>query len=483
MIYSTRTKTEVSPSKALIDGLAKDGGLYVFKEIPLVPYKEWLDKDYHELAKTIFGLYLTDFSRKSINKIVNTAYNDDFDPFYAGLKTYHNHAYLTLYHGATFSFKDMALSALPLMIEEAKSNLRINKKTLVLTATSGDTGSAALAGYEKVKDAGVIVLYPTKGVSAFQEQQMNQYQSNQHVIYALDGNFDDCQSIIKNVFSLVDDDRYLVTSANSINIGRIIPQIVYYFYAYNNLVKEQKIKVGERINFAVPSGNFGNIYAGYIAKRMGLPIHNLIIASNQNNVLTTFFNTGVYDRKLELKKSISPSMDILVPSNLERYLFELLEKDSSKIKVIMDDLKNKGITLIPEVLDQTDFFAYFSNEEATKQTIKTTLKEEGLLIDPHTAVAKNVYMKYVEETKDNTYTCIVSTASPFKFSEDTYEAIKNEEAPFYKEAILKLSKNSNPVLDERMVDLIKEKATKIPLSKTTALSTVLEKIGELNDHN
>jgi threonine synthase len=475
MIRSTRSHRQVDLETALLEGLADDGGLFVFDQLDptffnqvkgIRTYSEWV------------ALFLTHFFPKwdesTIESISHTAYNA-FKPARVLVDDAEHFAWLELYHGPTFSFKDMALQGLPHLIETAKKNKNIDKKTLVLTATSGDTGSAALAGYQSFKDAMVIVLYPKDGVSLFQALQMNSMQGKNHIVYGIDGHFDDAQDIVKEAFKHVDRSKIHVTSANSINIGRLLLQMVYYFYSYMNLVQKQHIKLNESINVVVPSGNFGNVLSAYYAKQLGLPIHKCIVSSNQNNILTQFFSTGTYTVEA-IKNSVSPSMDISIPSNLERYLYELSNKDAKTIKEAMATLKETGTIHCQKVLEQRDFYANYATEDETLETIKAVYKEHKKLIDPHTAVAKTVYDKYQKDTNDEHYTVIVSTASPYKFTTAVLDALDQPTSPHLQEMIESLSELDHTVLDGRIMTLLSSSSVAKTCLKDEALKKVVDMI-------
>jgi len=390
---------------------------------------------------------------------------------------------LELFHGNTFAFKDMALSALPNLYKKSKEIQKVSKNTIILTATSGDTGSAALNGFSNLDDVYTIVLYATKGVSEFQELQMNAYQSDRHIVLAVDGNFDDCQNIVKKIFQTVEPSNVNLGSANSINIGRILPQIVYYLYSYLELVKDKKITYGEPINITVPTGNFGNIYAAYIAKQLGTPINKLIIDSNSNNVLSDLFNKHIYTIDRTLHQTISPSMDILISINVERYLYELEDRDSSKIKAIMDEIVVNGSVKIPSVSNQSDFYASYASEQETYQEIANTLKTDNYLIDPHTAVAKVVADKYFKKTNDDTHMLIVSTANPYKFSDAIVTALKLETSLSLADKFRKIEEVSGRKIDSRMISVLKSTNSKKQVSFEDALKYVMKVIGDIDDKN
>lgn len=419
---STRNSNlKISSREAIINGIAEDGGLFIPESFPTFDITKHLNLSYIELAHKILSLYLTDFDRDELLDIIEKSYKS-FEDGIAKV-SYKKDFYLELYHGRTSAFKDFALCLLPNLLSYAKKSLGIKEKTLILTATSGDTGKAALEGFYNTEDIDILVLYPTEGVSSIQRAQMDTTASLNSKVISIDGNFDDAQTGVKKIFNDEEVKEKLkrqninLSSANSINIGRLIPQIVYYFYAYADLVNNKKISMGDKISFCVPTGNFGDILAGYYAKEMGLPIDKLVIASNENNVLTDFFETGTYDANRELVKTISPSMDILVSSNLERLLYH---KSSDKIvREKMEDLKNEGVFEFDGDFDE--FLCGYTSEEETKKTIAKVYKEEGYLMDPHTGVAKNIVDKLGLHD-----TVILSTASPYKFSSSVLEALGEE---------------------------------------------------------
>lgn len=419
---STRNSNlKISSREAIINGISEDGGLYVPESFPEFNIMEHLDLSYTELAHRILSLYLTDFDSDDLLKIIEKSY-ESFEDGIAKV-SYEKDFYLELYHGRTSAFKDFALCLLPNLLSYAKKSLGINEKTLILTATSGDTGKAALEGFYNTEDIDILVLYPTEGVSSIQKAQMDTTASLNSKVISIDGNFDDAQTGVKSIFNDEEVKEKLkrqninLSSANSINIGRLIPQIVYYFYAYADLVNNKKISEGEKISFCVPTGNFGDILAGYYAKEMGLPVDKLVIASNENNVLTDFFETGTYDANRELVKTISPSMDILVSSNLERLLYH--KSYDKVVREKMEDLKNEGVFEFDGDFDE--FLCGYTTEEDTKNTIAKVFKEEGYLMDPHTGVAKNIVDKLGLKN-----TVILSTASPYKFSSSVLEALGEE---------------------------------------------------------
>ena len=416
---STRNSNlKISGREAIVKGISEDGGLFVPESFPAFDIMENLDLSYTDLAHKILSLYLTDFDKDDLLGLIEKSYASFEDEI--AKVSYQKDFYLELYHGRTSAFKDFALCLLPNLLAYAKKSLGIKDKTLILTATSGDTGKAALEGFYNTEDIDILVLYPTEGVSSIQKAQMDTTGSLNSKVISIDGNFDDAQSAVKKIFNdevikeeLKKENIYL-SSANSINIGRLLPQIVYYFYSYADLVKNKKITGGEKISYCVPTGNFGDILAGYYAKEMGLPIDKLVIASNDNNVLTDFFTSGRYDANRDLVKTISPSMDILVSSNLERLIYH--KSSDEVVKEKMADLKDKGLFELKG--DFHEFLCGFAKEDETRETIKKVFKEENYLMDPHTGVAKNIVDKLGLDK-----TVILSTASPYKFSSTVLEAL------------------------------------------------------------
>jgi threonine synthase len=432
---STRgDKKRVLSAEAIIKGIADDGGLFVPETIPRADKDIYKLKstDYKEVAFLIMKEFLTDYRQDELKDCISKAYDNKFDTeIIAPLNKKMGAYFLELYHGPTLAFKDMALSILPHLLKKAVQKLNLNRKIVILTATSGDTGKAALQGFANVEGTKIIVFFPYKGVSKIQERQMLTQEGANTYVIGIKGNFDDAQRGVKEIFEdstfnkKIEEKNYVFSSANSINIGRLIPQIVYYFYAYLNMLGEGEIKSGEKINITVPTGNFGDILAAYYAKEMGLPVNKLICASNENKVLADFFNTGVYDKRRELVMTISPSMDILVSSNLERLLWAISEREAQKVKELMNSLKEKGYYRTDSEMKKKlrDFYGGFAPQEESRQCIKEIFEESKYLIDPHTAVAYAVYKKYIKETGDKTKTVIVATASPFKFTKSVMESI------------------------------------------------------------
>ncbi len=439
---STRGKeTLVESAYAIKTGLAEDGGLFVPVSKPTVSLDEiglLSTMTYKERAVQILKLYLTDFTEEEIASCVERAYNKekfetvDIAPLYQLDKTSY---FLELWHGPTCAFKDMALQILPHLLTTSVRKTGEMREVVILVATSGDTGKAALEGFRDVRGTRIIVFYPEHGVSEIQRRQMVTQEGNNVDVAAVVGNFDDAQTGVKRIFTderyraILANNNFLLSSANSINWGRLVPQIIYYFSAYCNLVKNDQIKLGDRINFVVPTGNFGNILAAYYAKEMGLPIAKLICASNENNVLTEFINTGVYNREREFHTTTSPSMDILISSNLERFLFDVTGGDHARVRDWMQQLAETGRYEVPDITKskiKEIFWGGCCNDAQTAESIRSVYEEYGYVIDPHTAVAKNVYDQYVAETGDETKTVIVSTASPFKFNGSVLRAIQGE---------------------------------------------------------
>ncbi len=435
MYKSTRGNERlVTASEAILKGLSEDGGLFVPESIPTLDksMQELSEMDYKEVAYEVMKLLLTDFTEEELKTCIERAYDDKFDTeVIAPLVEAEGAYYLELFHGSTIAFKDMALSILPhLMITSAKKN-HIENEIVILTATSGDTGKAALAGFADVEGTRIIVFYPKNGVSPIQEKQMVTQKGDNTLVVGIYGNFDDAQTGVKQIFSDKELEKELLSrgfqfsSANSINIGRLVPQICYYVYAYATLLKEGKIADGEKINVVVPTGNFGNILAAFYAKNMGLPIAKLICASNDNKVLYDFFETGVYDRNREFILTTSPSMDILISSNLERLIYRIAGNDAGVNADMMKALSAEGKYEISAEMKNAlaDFYGNYASEEETAAEIKRIYESCGYVLDTHTAVASAVYGKYVKETDDETKTVIASTASPFKFTRSVMNAI------------------------------------------------------------
>ncbi len=432
---STRSDAPaVTASRAILTGLSPDGGLYVPTEFPKLgrPLSELASMDYRELAYEIMSKFFTDFTEEELRTCIANAYDSKFDTEkIAPLVKKDGVYYLELYHGATIAFKDMALSILPhLMVTSARKN-GVTNDIVILTATSGDTGKAAMAGFADVPGTKIIVFYPHGGVSNIQRLQMATQRGENTYVVAINGNFDDAQTAVKKMFNdkemaeELSAKGYQFSSANSINIGRLVPQIVYYVYAYCQLLSSGEIREGDEINITVPTGNFGNILAAYYAKEMGLPVRKLICASNENKVLYDFFMTGEYDRKREFILTSSPSMDILISSNLERLVYKACDCDPEKNLAFMKNLSETGkYEITPDMREQlTDFRGGFASEEENFAGIRELFDKTGYIIDTHTGIANAVYRAYAAETGDTTPTVIASTASPYKFAVSVVGAI------------------------------------------------------------
>lgn len=437
---STRNKNErVTASEAILQGLAKDGGLYVPTEIPKldVSFAELSKMTYQQIAYEVMKLFLTDFTEEELKHCIDSAYDEKFDDSeIAPLKKADGAYFIELFHGKTIAFKDMALSILPhLMITAARKN-DVENEIVILTATSGDTGKAALAGFADVKGTRIVVFYPKNGVSEIQERQMVTQKGENTFVVGIRGNFDQAQTSVKQMFGdealakEMADAGFQFSSANSINIGRLVPQIVYYVASYVRLLADGAIADGELVNITVPTGNFGNILAAYYAKQMGLPVAKLICASNENKVLYDFFATGTYDKNREFILTSSPSMDILISSNLERLIYRIAGEDDGEDSKLMEALASAGkYEITPQMRERlSDFYGNFATEEETAAAIRRVYGSDDYVMDTHTAVAAAVYDKYRKETGDETVTLIASTASPYKFTRSVMRAIGKDDA-------------------------------------------------------
>ena len=489
-MYYTSTRNDaikLTASEAILKGLSDDGGLFVPSEFPKLSksLKEISELDYKETAYLVMKDFLSDFTKEELMDCINKAYDEKFDtPEIVPLAEAEGTYYLELFHGKTIAFKDMALSILPhLLLTAAKKN-NSDKEIVILTATSGDTGKAALAGFAGVKGTRIIVFYPKGGVSKVQELQMvTQKESNTEVI-GVKGNFDDCQSSVKEIFNdkalkeEMDKAGFQFSSANSINIGRLVPQIVYYVYAYGKLLKEDRIKEGEKINICVPTGNFGNILAAFYAKNMGLPVNKLICASNDNKVLFDFLKDGVYDKNREFILTDSPSMDILISSNLERLIYLAVGSDAEKTKTLMDSLKKDGIYSVKNdfSLIKNQFVGEYATWEECSKKIHDLYSDTGYVIDTHTAVAAASYDKYVSSAKDETKTVIASTASPFKFTQSVMKAIdsKYENTDVF-ELIPILSKTANVEVPNAIKEILDAKVVHDTVCEISEMKTLVRK--------
>ena len=436
MYNSTRNANDkVTASQAILKGLADDGGLFVPEQIPALDktIEELAGMSYQETAYEVMKKFFTDFTEEELKNCINAAYDSKFDTAeIAPLVDADGAYYLELFHGSTIAFKDMALSILPhLLITSARKN-HVKNEIVILTATSGDTGKAALAGFADVKGTRIIVFYPKNGVSPIQEKQMVTQKGDNTFVVGIHGNFDQAQTGVKKMFGdkelaqELNEAGYQFSSANSINIGRLIPQVVYYVYAYSKLYANGVIAKDEKINVVVPTGNFGNILAAFYAKNMGLPIAKLICASNENKVLYDFFTTGTYDKNREFMLTNSPSMDILISSNLERLIYNISGNDAAKNADYMKALATDGKYAITDEMKAklSDFYGNYTSETETAEVIRDLYEKTGYIIDTHTAVAAGVYHKYLKDTNDTeTKTVIASTASPFKFTRSVMDAI------------------------------------------------------------
>ena len=436
LIYkSTRNDNETATaSQAILKGLANNSGLFVPTEIPklTVPVKKLAQMSYQEVAYEVMKLFLTDFTEEELKDCINHAYDDKFDtPEIVPIVKVGDAYHLQLFHGSTIAFKDMALSILPYLLVTAAKKNDVKNEIVILTATSGDTGKAALAGFADVPGTKIIVFYPKDGVSPIQEKQMVTQKGENTYVIGIKGNFDDAQTGVKKMFSdavlaeEMDAAGYQFSSANSINIGRLVPQIVYYVYSYAKLAAEQVLADGDPMNVVVPTGNFGNILAAYYAKQMGIPIRKLICASNENKVLFDFFQTGIYDKNREFILTSSPSMDILISSNLERLIHKIAGSSADKCAELMQDLASEGKYTITDEMkaNLADFVGVYTTEAETAEEIKKTYEETGYVMDTHTAVAAHGYDQYVADTADHTPAVIASTASPYKFTRSVMNAI------------------------------------------------------------
>lgn len=436
LLYKSTRDAEktVTASQAILKGLADDGGLFVPVSIPKlqVSLGELKEMTYQEIAYTVMKEFLTDFTEEELKSCIAKAYDSKFDTEeIAPLAKVEDAYYLELFHGATIAFKDMALSILPHLLTTSAKKNQVKNEIVILTATSGDTGKAALAGFADVEGTKIIVFYPKNGVSRVQELQMVTQKGDNTSVVAIHGNFDNAQSGVKAMFENKELEKelneagYQFSSANSINIGRLVPQVVYYVYAYAKLLQNEEIAEDEEINVVVPTGNFGNILAAYYAKNMGIPIAKLICASNENKVLYDFFQTGTYDRNREFVLTTSPSMDILISSNLERLIYKISGEDARKDTDLMTELKTKGSYAITGEMkaNLADFAAGYATEEQVAKTIHDIYEDTGYVMDTHTAVAATVYKAYREDSKDDRKTVIASTASPYKFAGSVMSAI------------------------------------------------------------
>ncbi len=443
-ISTRNVNNKVSFSEALVKGIASDGGLFVpesFPKIDSAALEEMLEMSYEERVVYLLSLFATDFEKDELETAAKNAYSRfDGDP--APVVKMDDGIYiLELFHGPTLAFKDMALTLFPQLLSYAKKKVGEEKDILILVATSGDTGKAALEGFKDVDGIKIMVFYPSEGVSSMQKLQMSSQEGENVFVAAIKGNFDNCQSGVKEIFAdndfkaICDKNNVVLSSANSINLGRLLPQVVYYFSAYLDLVSSSEIALGDKVDFSVPTGNFGDILAGWYAYKMGLPVNKLLCASNSNNVLTDFFTSGKYDKNRNFYKTISPSMDILISSNLERLLFEVSGRDDKYIAKLMSELKESGVFEVSEdILSKMTeiIYAGMATEEDTKRTIGLFFDEYAYLLDPHTAVSVYVSDNYAVDENDYSPMVMLSTASPFKFTQSVINAIgkKSSSDPF-----------------------------------------------------
>ncbi|MDE6518929.1 MAG: threonine synthase [Ruminococcus sp.] len=445
MFYnSTRNSgVKVSSAEAITQGISAEGGLFVPEEIPAITLDEIKavgDMKYADRAAFVFSKYLTDFSEAEIHYCTDNAYstkNFETESITEIAHLFDGTYMLELWHGPTCAFKDMALQILPYFLTTSAKKINLDKKIVILVATSGDTGKAALEGFKDVEGTSILVFYPEDGVSPMQKRQMKTQEGENVGVCAIKGNFDDCQNGVKAIFtdnnvkSALNSKGMMFSSANSINWGRLVPQIVYYVSSYAELVKDGEIELGDKINIVVPTGNFGNILAAYYAKKMGVPVNKLICASNINNVLTDFINTGIYDRNRQFYATVSPSMDILISSNLERLIYIMTGKNDAVINEWFGKLASDGRYEVSDDVKaqlKEEFFGGFCDDEQTKATIHNIYEKYSYTCDTHTAVAVKVYNDYKEATGDSTKTIIASTASPYKFSAAVLEALENSQS-------------------------------------------------------
>ena len=485
---STRNlQKEINFYQAIVQGIGEDGGLLVpdfdFEKLDLNKLSKL---DYVDLATEILCTFVPEDGKELIYEACLNAYGKGLFPKNVVPVKKAGGVYVAeLFHGQTAAFKDMALSLLPYLMTLSLKQLNEQREVMILAATSGDTGKAALEGFKDVEGTCIKVFYPLDGVSAIQQQQMVSQTGKNVKVIGIHGNFDDAQTAVKKAFAskklkeVSDKHNVFLSSANSINIGRLIPQIVYYFYSYFELVKNNEISLGDEINFCVPSGNFGNCLAGYFAKMMGLPINKFICASNKNNILTDFFMTGKYDANREFYKTNAPAMDILVSSNLERLVWFMSGKDGNKVREYMDKLNAEGIYEVDQetyekIKDQ--FKAGYLNEDEVLETIKECFNETGYLLDTHTAIGYGVLKRYQKNSGDNTKTILLSTASPYKFPESVYKAIYGKELDVYS-AIEQLNKKTGVDIPKGLVGIKdREVLHKIQIDKSEIIDFIKAEI-------
>ncbi|WMJ24444.1 threonine synthase [Paludicola sp. MB14-C6] len=466
---STRDQSKkVTSAQAIAQGLSAEGGLFVPESLPAITLdtlKELKEKTYIERAIFVLSQFLTDFSSEQLENCVKNAYQAD--KYKSESITEISHLYegtymLELWHGPTCAFKDMALQLLPHLLTTSATIVNNEKEIVILVATSGDTGKAALEGFKDVNGTKIIVFYPVDGVSPMQKRQMTTQQGDNVYVCAINGNFDDAQTAVKTIFTdkelakVMEQNGKLFSSANSINWGRLVPQIVYYVSAYCDLLKNEEITLGEKINVVVPTGNFGNILAAYYAKKMGVPFDKLICASNENKVLTDFINTGIYNKNREFKATISPSMDILISSNLERLLFDLSGCDDQAINEWFASLNKTGVYEVSDSVKQElskQFFGGYCTDEETKATIKKVFDRYSYLCDTHTAVAVKVFEEYKQKTGDTKKAIIASTANPYKFTASVLSAVSSEVCEDEYEQVAELNRISGLEVPQALANL------------------------------
>jgi threonine synthase len=425
MKYSSTRNTalQVNSFQAILEGLAPDGGLYLPETLPHFDLNALKDLDFKALMTEILFAYFDEFGKNTLKTLVDQAYDGKFESeTMTPLSRCGDLFILELYHGPTAAFKDIALSILPHLMVNAKEKLHLKETTHILTATSGDTGSAALAGFEAVKGFTITVFYPSKGISEIQKRQMTTSAGHNTFVYGIEGNFDDAQNAVKDIFTRAKEFNITLSSANSINIGRLVPQLCYYYKAYFELVNQRVIQLGDEVSFSVPSGNFGNILAAYLAKQGGLPIKHLICASNENEVLTDFIKTGTYDRRRPFYTTSSPSMDILVSSNLERLLALMSDRNSKLIVKLMEQLRSQGFYTLPQPLFdsiQALFIGVMISQQAVDKTILETYQKHHVLLDPHSAIGVNAALRH----QGSEPMIVCATASAFKFPTTVLKAL------------------------------------------------------------
>ena len=492
---SSRNKNEIVEShNAIIQGLAKDGGLFTPESIDIhINVDELINLSYQQIATKVIHAFLDDFTEEEISTSVNQAYDSKFDTEEIVPLHKIEDAYLMeLYHGPTSAFKDIALTLLPHLLIQSYNKENRHDTISILTATSGDTGKAALSGFADVKHTAITVFYPEVGVSQVQKKQMQTAIGDNVEVIAVKGNFDDCQRMVKEATQdpqvLASLHNVTISSANSINVGRLIPQVVYYYSSYCKLVKDGAIQCGDPVNFVVPTGNFGDILAGYLAYRTGLPVNQLICASNSNNVLTDFLNTGTYSIHRPFIPTMSPSMDILISSNLERLLFIMSDNDDTFVANMMKELNEQGsYTILSKIQEKISsiFKGYWTSEEDCAKTIHDLYKKEHVLIDPHTAVGLHAYRQYQLQTQDKTPSIVLSTASPYKFCKDVYQAVSSNCIKDDFEAMDALHTYTQTAIPSNLACL-KDLPVRFTRSieKEDGMKVIAERMKEIgNDHN